>query len=226
MAQPISSPPPTPRGRASRERILTAAAELFALHGYAAVTMRDIGAAAALDNSSIYKHFRGKQELASAVVDAASEVLLETVTPLSSAERPRLEQLVAVCVSLSRRLSADPTVARLLLAWLSSAPGTKSGFQVSVRPEDSHRPAWRVVQIGLEWLGRARREGVIRPLDPIEGLVGLLGFLLLRPATEGFLLASQERGRSPEAKRRARARAVEAFVRGTLAPEPAGAARP
>ncbi|MGS0687290.1 DUF2087 domain-containing protein [Nakamurella sp. GG22] len=58
---------PSPRGAARREAILTAAAQLFAESGYAAVGMDDIGAAAGVTGPAIYRHFGAKASVLTAV---------------------------------------------------------------------------------------------------------------------------------------------------------------
>ncbi len=75
---PIGVPDPAPgastprapssaRGAARREAILTAAAQLFAESGYAAVGMDDIGAAAGVTGPAIYRHFGAKASVLTAV---------------------------------------------------------------------------------------------------------------------------------------------------------------
>ena len=46
----------------ARERVLDAAERLFARHGYTAVTLRDIGAAAGIRHASLYYHVPGGKE--------------------------------------------------------------------------------------------------------------------------------------------------------------------
>jgi AcrR family transcriptional regulator len=46
----------------ARERVLDAAGRLFAQHGYTAVTLRDIGAAAGIRHASLYHHVPGGKE--------------------------------------------------------------------------------------------------------------------------------------------------------------------
>ena len=77
---------PTARGKRSRERILRVATELFARHGYTGVSMRQLGEAAGLDNSSLYRHFPDKRSLAAAALDSAVGELLERVRPLAEVE--------------------------------------------------------------------------------------------------------------------------------------------
>jgi AcrR family transcriptional regulator len=51
------------RGRASRERILRAARELFREHGFDGATLRAIAGRAGMGASSLYRHIRSKEEL-------------------------------------------------------------------------------------------------------------------------------------------------------------------
>ena len=67
---------PSPRGAARREAILTAAAQLFAERGYAAVGMDDIGAAAGVTGPAIYRHFGAKAAVLTAVFDKVIDAVM------------------------------------------------------------------------------------------------------------------------------------------------------
>lgn len=67
---------PTVRGRARRERLVTATASLVAERGYHQVGVDDIGAAAGVSGAAIYRHFSGKQELLVAVIERAVAALM------------------------------------------------------------------------------------------------------------------------------------------------------
>jgi AcrR family transcriptional regulator len=64
------------RDPARKERILGAAADLVAGRGYHAVSMADIGAAAGITGSGIYRHFASKSALLVALFDRAIDGLL------------------------------------------------------------------------------------------------------------------------------------------------------
>jgi AcrR family transcriptional regulator len=66
----------TPRGRRRHEQLLDATAELVAKRGFHAVGIVDIGAAAGVSGSAIYRHFRNKQELLVALIDRVVDELL------------------------------------------------------------------------------------------------------------------------------------------------------
>ena len=50
-------------GYNTKEKILDVALDLFAVHGYTPVSVRDISAAVGIKESSIYAHFKNKEEI-------------------------------------------------------------------------------------------------------------------------------------------------------------------
>ncbi len=72
----LPSTPRTARGRRRHEQLLDATAELVAARGFHAVGIVDIGAAAGVSGSAIYRHFRNKQELLVALFDRVVDELL------------------------------------------------------------------------------------------------------------------------------------------------------
>ena len=72
-----------------RERLVVAAAELFATRGYAAVAMEDIGAAAGITGPSVYHHFAGKAEVLAEVLDRSEQwIRLSTARALTVGATP------------------------------------------------------------------------------------------------------------------------------------------
>src|SRR5216684_8203976 len=70
--------PLTRRGRATRQRIVAAAAELMFEHGVAETTLEDIRAAAGVSGSQVYHYFEDKQALVRAVIDYQVDAVLDT----------------------------------------------------------------------------------------------------------------------------------------------------
>jgi AcrR family transcriptional regulator len=66
----------TPKGRATRERIVAAAAELMSRRGVARTTIEDIQEAAAVSTSQMYHYFADKGELVAAVIDFQTDRVL------------------------------------------------------------------------------------------------------------------------------------------------------
>src|SRR3984957_11598215 len=72
----MSVSPPTERGRATRERIVEAAAQLVADHGAAATSLDDVMAATQASKSQLYHYFGDKHGLVEAVVEHQSAAVL------------------------------------------------------------------------------------------------------------------------------------------------------
>jgi AcrR family transcriptional regulator len=66
----------TPKGRATRERIVAAAAELMSQRGVARTTIEDIQEAAAVSTSQMYHYFADKGDLVAAVIDFQTDRVL------------------------------------------------------------------------------------------------------------------------------------------------------
>ena len=96
-----------------RERILTAATEVFAERGYADASMAEIASRAGVVASVIYDHFGSKRELAIELLDRHGEALIgRTITELEPAP-PR--ELVRTSLELFYRfMEEDPFVWRFL----------------------------------------------------------------------------------------------------------------
>src|SRR5882762_1500915 len=86
------------RDPARKERILAAAADLLAHRGFHAVAMADIGAAAGITGSGVYRHFGSKSAVLVALFDRVIDGLLQTAAVIvreSADERETLNRLVA-----------------------------------------------------------------------------------------------------------------------------------
>ncbi|HEY3258680.1 MAG TPA: helix-turn-helix domain-containing protein [Pseudonocardiaceae bacterium] len=98
--------PPRSEGPATRDRMLQAALELFALQGFHATTVRQIAAAVGVRDSAIYAHFAGKQ----AIYD---ELFAEAGPPSFEALHVDVEALVAA----GPRQGLTYLVDRLFATW-------------------------------------------------------------------------------------------------------------
>ena len=72
--------PKTGRGRASRERIVERAAELFAERGVAGTSLDDVLAAAGAGKSQLYHYFSGRDDLVAAAVGLRCTQVLAGLT--------------------------------------------------------------------------------------------------------------------------------------------------
>jgi TetR/AcrR family transcriptional repressor of nem operon len=74
--------PTTARGRATRERILDAAADLIQQRGVAAVTLDDVERAAGVGRSQLYHYFDDRDDLVRSVVHSTVDKVLAAQEPL------------------------------------------------------------------------------------------------------------------------------------------------
>jgi AcrR family transcriptional regulator len=66
-------------GDVTRDRIVGAAVELFALRGYAGVTVADVAAKAGTAKGSLYRHFESKEDLFAAAVESVVAGVVDAV---------------------------------------------------------------------------------------------------------------------------------------------------
>jgi AcrR family transcriptional regulator len=188
----------------ARDRILTQAIELFATLGFEAMTMRRLGDAVGLDNSSLYRHFRSKAALADAVLDRVAGEIFVRVAPQIDPSRPvTLQALEDVCAAAGLYLFDHPSSARLMVHWIMSMGIDGPGFAISVPATDISRPGGALLAALRRWLETGVRRGVLRDHAMPEAVVILLGATLIRPATRGHLLATLEPKRSAATARAA-----------------------
>ena len=111
---PPSAAPPGGAGiPASRDRILDAAAELFARNGLAGAGVREIAQAAGLTPASLYNHFPSKEALYAAVLERGVRPLLELLRQLSAQSHPAdaMEEIVG---AIMEHLARTPELPRLV----------------------------------------------------------------------------------------------------------------
>jgi AcrR family transcriptional regulator len=70
--------PPTRKGKATRERLLEAATEVFGRLGYEATRVADINEAAGISHGLFYRHFKDKAEILIAVLERMNAQLRHT----------------------------------------------------------------------------------------------------------------------------------------------------
>jgi TetR/AcrR family fatty acid metabolism transcriptional regulator len=84
------------------EKILAAAAQLFATHRFHEARMEDIAAAAGVGKGTVYRYFQDKNELYEALLARAAEQIIERVgheAGRAAGPRARVEAVVGVVLS-------------------------------------------------------------------------------------------------------------------------------
>jgi AcrR family transcriptional regulator len=210
---------PDPTNDAPRQRILDAALELLAEHGYEGMSLQQVADRVALHKSSLFHHFKSKEELAREVYRGLSERLLKRIEPLLAEDPPSIDSLVAALDASVEHFAAEPAAARLLLRLMVTSGDTEPGGPFSSPPGEPDGIGLVLRSVG-SWLARARRAGVIRYVPVRHTVMNLMGLSLFYPAVLHHIprhLLDSDPG-SPE-NLEGRKREVRAFLRGALAPE-------
>lgn len=212
----MSSAEPTPPGARSApdsgaERILAAAARLFAERGFECTSVQAVAAAAGTCKSNVFHHFASKQGLFAAVLEQASRDFRAELQAQSGAGGSLRERLLAFLAGHLRLLERHAAVARLLLKEIRGAD-ERSGRELAERVI---APSFRQV---VALLQRARDEGLIRADAelPLAALL-LLKINLFHFESRAVLQHLPEVGLDEDALPFQR-RMVELLVRG-LSPE-------
>jgi len=174
--------PITRRGRASRERIVERAAELFAERGIAATTVDEVIAAAGAGKGQFYHYFRSRDELAAAAVGFRCAQVVAGLT----------QALGGVSSLAGLEEALEGFIAGFEQAGLPGCPIGTLATEVAGRNEDARLQAaagfdaWeRLLADALE---RMRQRGELRADAPAAVLAtGLLASI------EGGMVLSQAR---------------------------------
>lgn len=104
------------RSEATRQRLVTAARELFAERGYAGVGTEEIVQAAGVTRGALYHQFRDKAALFAAVAETVQANIADRITAGAQADR-FTDPMAALHAGMGRFLEAcaDPLVERILL---------------------------------------------------------------------------------------------------------------
>lgn len=108
---------------AARQRIIDAAIGLFAEHGYAATSMRDLATHLHIKAGSLYTHFASKEEILTAGVAPVLDWIDDLLTRPPTSPPAVRDWLSAYLEALCRH----PDVVRILAAELAVSPHSRVG---------------------------------------------------------------------------------------------------
>lgn len=82
------------RSELTRQKIITAAVDLFSEHGYPATGLGDIIARAEMTKGALYYHFDSKESLAEAIIGDGGTAMLATFRTITQSSSPALENTI------------------------------------------------------------------------------------------------------------------------------------
>jgi len=151
-----------------RERLLAAAARLFAAKGYAATSVRDILKAAKVTAPVLYYHFGSKEGLFIGLFCDGLEALEAEVTKALGEATTAAEKVSAYCrvhLTVQRRFADHRRIAEALIA---GPPKAAPSFDIK-------GTFARMVRQLADLVGAAVESGEFRPCDPTTAALALLG---------------------------------------------------
>jgi AcrR family transcriptional regulator len=138
----------------TRERILRAAAEVFAEKGYAASTTRELAAAAGVNEVTLFRHFGSKSNLLTAVIDEFSALPDISATLAGGFTGDYRQDLTRIGTAFMVSILERQEAMRLMLCEASE-----------VREVMAEIPR-RLRQMLTAYLGQLIEAGQVRDLDP------------------------------------------------------------
>ncbi len=117
------APPPEVRLPLQRQRLLRAAASVFAERGYAAASSEAISRHAGMSKATFYEHFANKEECILALFDRAAEVVLQAQARAAAGagHSDAFERMRAGTLAFLTALSEHPEYAQTLLVEIIGA---------------------------------------------------------------------------------------------------------
>lgn len=109
----------------SREDILLAAADVLQRNGYEATTMKDIAGAVNLTAASLYHHFRNKDALLLAVLEAGLEQVLGQIEPIAHSKLSSADKLRQMIKAHIIGLTENTAIGAAMVFEIRSLMGAK-----------------------------------------------------------------------------------------------------
>ena len=169
----------------ARDKLLSAGTELFAVQGFAGVSIRELATAAGVNNALISYHFGGKAGLYEAVVTAQYERLVGKFEAIA-ASTATMEEKIRMYADVIRRNHTEdqPLMARLIQGELTSPTACMENV---VR-----KYTVRIAGIISGVLRQGIQSGIFRQdIDPVFAAMTLAGMLnfyfILREVTKAVV---------------------------------------
>jgi TetR/AcrR family transcriptional regulator len=151
------------------DKILAAAARLFATHRFHEARMEDIAAVAEVGKGTLYRYFKDKEELYLALLARAAEAILAKLHAAVQHPGSRREKLVAVVSSLIGYFDEQPHLLDVIQhAEAMQKPGQELPWQ---------KTRSKTMAMVRDLFEAARREGDFAIDDPDTAALMLLGGL-------------------------------------------------
>lgn len=153
-----------------RKQILKKARKVFAARGYQGTRTRDIAGACGINEATIYKHFKGKEDLFLAVLNDVHDEVVEVGRDSLEASGEAVGVLRSVIQFLWDKFVGDPDIGRTIMhAMIMSVWNERVREVLGRRLAGHHEYLERQMERGIQ-------DGTLRSdLDPSEAAALILG---------------------------------------------------
>lgn len=165
----------------SRERILTAAEEIFAAKGLHGARVDEIASKAKVNKGMLYHYFHSKEDLYTAVLKANFEKILAATSQAAKGKGDPQEQLVEAIKSYFYFLAENPRFARLI-SWEALEGGTYARKVLSPIWEEGLPQIKKILEEG-------KAKGIFRPDLDIRQMLTSISSLCISYFTQKDILA-------------------------------------
>lgn len=153
----------------TRDRIFCAAAHLFAVHGYAKVSMREIAAAAGVSKPMLYYYFESKLGLCRALLADGATQMTDATRRIATQPAPVVERLRSLIKGRFSVVREHPDVAKFYMDFFNGPDET--GLVAEYGPHI--RTAMRALH---DLIAEAQRTSEFRgDVDPMMAATMLVG---------------------------------------------------
>jgi AcrR family transcriptional regulator len=176
----INKSPGRPRSKASHRSMLTATLELLAEVGFDRLTIDAIAARAGVGKSTIYRRYRGKEQL---VADAIESIREEVLIPNTGTLEGDIEELIDRAAQISLSDTDRQSIAMIIGSAANNPRFAQIYWEQYLQPR---RAAFAIL------LERAQaRQEISSDLDPglvFDAMSGIMLYaLIFPPATESWI---------------------------------------
>ena len=207
MSQTVDDQSPAAGAKAplddTRQRILQAAAQVFAERGYARATTRALAAAAGVNEVTLFRHFGNKQNLFAAVIEQFGGPAVTTAME-GQLTGNLAQDLHTVGTHLLNLLLERGDAMRLMLCEASHFPEVQEVMVQNPR---------QIRRMLASYIAQQIEQGKLRPLNPDVAAQAFSGMLFSYAIARGMLDDSVAPELSPD---ELVAQFVDIFVNGTV----------
>jgi AcrR family transcriptional regulator len=137
-----------PADTTSRDQILDAAERLFASHGFARATVKDIGREAGVNSALLYYYFADKDELYREVLRRfVTRLVAHTTSGLTAGGDPET-RLRAFLAAQAETLAANPQFPRLMARELAESDGARAVEHMQLLAATAFRRLCELIEEG------------------------------------------------------------------------------